>query len=294
MIQGWLFKDYDDKAFGVYRISLYLTFFWFYHTFGILSYQSWLTPEFRSFYDPVSFFRIFNFDHLGVFASFDGILVWKVSLIASAIGFLFPLSSMVSFFGLLMIAGIPLNFGKIHHLNHLPVVILGIMAFSFHPGAFSVDQFVRKKLKLSSGKASKWALQAARAYMVLIYFESGAQKLMNTGLEWIFSDNMQVIILTRPTVTELGLWVAQSPWLCQLLAFTTVFAQLLSPLALVFPRSRLFFIPTLFFMHIGTYFILGNHGWFFPYNICYLVWLPWEKITAYSDRFLRRNYDLGH
>lgn len=284
----WLFKDYNESAYGIFRISFYLTFFCFYHKTGTLHYDGWLTPEFKSFFDPISFFKLFQFEDLVFFKNFNGIFYWKMALICSALGFLFPISSFLSFLGMLIFAGIPLNFGKIHHLNHLPVVVMGIMALSFFPGSFSIDNFLCKKLKLSPVNPSKWALQASRLYMTLIYCASGAQKLKNTGLSWIFSDNMQVIIISRPTVTKLGLLIAEYPLLCQGMALVTVLAQLFAPLALFFPRLRYVIIPVLFFLHIGTYLVLGNHGYFFPYNLCFVVWLPWEKITAQIRQLLNK------
>lgn len=286
-MNSWLFQKYNEKAWGIFRICFYLTIFYFYDRISGLYYLNWLNPEFQAYFAPVSFFSFFSFQDFQFLGDLDILNFWKVSLIFCALGIAFPISSFVSFLGILIMAGIPLNFGKIHHVNHMPVVVMGILAFNFFPGAYSVDNFIRRKFtKISAPLYTTWALRTCQVYMCIVYFASGLQKMKNTGLSWIFSDNMQHIILTRPTVTELGLWIAQYPLLCKGMALVTVLAQLGAPLALISWRLRLFIIPTLFMLHVGTYLVLGNHGYFFPYNLCFLVWIPWDKLPLLKDKIL--------
>jgi hypothetical protein len=272
-----MFKRIDPRAFGVFRIVFYLTFLYFYNKFFYVEYKSWFNPLYEQFFEPVSFYKLFSYDYFTYFNIDHLHLIWNISLLFAAAGFLYPISSVLSFLCLLVMVGTSLNFGKIHHSQHLPVMILGVVACGLRPGSYSIDSLFYKKSK----ETTYWPLRAAQLYMCLIYFASGYQKLKNTGLDWIFSDNMQAIILTRPTVTSLGLWLANHNWLCQLIALVTVLAQFLSPLALLSWKFAVVVIPILFSLHIGTYLVLGNHGYFFPYNLCYLVWLPWEKIRDY-------------
>lgn len=257
----------DREAFALFRFSFYMSLLFFYTFVNGFDYSSWLDPTFKVFFEPISFFKALRFEDFLWIKSVRIGLIWRISLVLAAFGILFPLTSLLSFLGMLIMAGVSLNFGKIHHVNHMPIVILGLLVFSFHSG--------------------KWVLRTSQLYMCLVYFASGFQKLRHAGLEWIFSDNMSNIIITRPTVTSLGLWTAEYPILCQLLAFVILFSQITAPLALISTRYARFVVPTLFMLHIGSYLTLGDHGYFFPYNLCFLVWLPWEKFVSLKHDFLR-------
>ena len=274
-----MFERYDEKSFSYFRIALYSILLLYYSFFQPIYSEAWTLPQFKSFYDPISFFSFLDYSQLEYINQISYFDIWKYCMAFSAIGLLYPLSSSLSFLGLLYLAGIGLNFGKINHVNHMPVVILGIMAFSFNPGRISVDYFLFKKIRSKLPEVTHWSLRTAQIYMVILYFASGFQKFRNSGLDWVFSDNMQTIILTRPTVTELGLWIAKFPILCKSIAFLTLLAEITAPLALLSTRYKLFVIPTLFMFHIGTLSVLGLHGYFIPYNLCFLIWLPWDGMT---------------
>ena len=278
----WLFKKYHDGGYSSFRFVIYLVFWYYYKEVNPINLDQWLTPNMGSSYRPISFFYIFDFVDLQVLRGIPIFRLWSWAMLASAIGFIFPISSLMSFLGLLLMAGLSLNFGKIHHVNHMPVVILGILSLSIYPGKYSIDQFILNFWKIKLPRPTAWALKSAQIYMCMVYFASGVQKLRNSGLDWVFSDNMQHIILTRPTVTSLGLWIAQFPWLCKGIALLTLSADILAPLALFSKRARLVLIPTLFMFHIGTLTVLGMHGYFVPYNLCYLVWVPWEKLFSFK------------
>jgi uncharacterized membrane protein YphA (DoxX/SURF4 family) len=281
MMKSWLFKEYDPTAFGIFRICFYFSVFIFYMKLPTISVSEWFDAGLIPFFEPISFFKFFSYSSLQLLNNFDLQFWWYVSLVLSGLGILFPITSMMSFLLMLFGVGVSLNFGKIHHANHLMIMILGILAFSFNAGNLSFDSWISKKLRLPEIKMTSWAIQTARIYMCIIYFSSGYQKMVYTGFKWIFSDNMQTIISTRPTITPLGLFIAQYPLLCQLMALVTVVAQLGAPLALFRGVHRYVIMGILFMLHIGTYAVMGNHGFFFGYNFCFLVWLPWEEITQY-------------
>lgn len=281
-----IFSPYDSSSFSLYRIVFYLAVFVFFTQFSGLVPTKFGADELRSFYDPVTFFRLFEYETLFYF-DFDNLqTIWKVSLLCAAFGILYPISSFFSFAIALWFAGIPLNFGKIHHSNHMIVTVLGILAFSFVPGRLALDNLIFKKVKrfYRVENIVGWPLLTIRIYMTLTYFGAGFQKLRHGGLEWIFSDNMATIILTRPTMTPLGEWVSQFHYFTIFLAFSTVLFQLTAPLSLFSRKWAAISMTTNFFMHIGTYLVLGNHGYFFAYNLCFAAWLPWEDIT----NFLRK------
>lgn len=282
-ISSFLFKSINAKSFGLFRFTFYLMILIFYCYFSphILHYGTWFESSLVSFYKPISFFSFLSHDQLFSLGNWNLEFTWKISMLAAALGLFFPISSWFSFLGLLYMAGVPLNFGKVHHVNHMPVVVLGIMALQFNPGGLSLDHFFKRILNKAIDQVNIWALQTSKIYMTMAYFSSGYQKMKNGGLSWITSDNMQSIILTRSVLTPVGSWVAQFPVFCKLLALLTVTIDLAAPLALFSSKLRKVIIPVLFFFHIGTFILLGYDGYFFPYCLCYLVWLPWERIYSW-------------
>lgn len=277
-MMGELFRPYNRQAYGLFRFVFFISILLFHHYFHFLDFEKWFTPEFQEYYEPISLFRYFTFEEFQILNSLDWRFIWKISLLLCAFGVLFPVTAIINFVSYFFLAGIMLNFGKVHHVNHMPVFIMGIMALSFNPGSYSVDSLLARLFGKRLPTPTAWALKTAQIYMCLVYFASGIQKMRLSGLDWIFSDNMQHILLTRPTLTPLGLWVAQYPLLCKAMAFTAVWAEITAPLALFSRRYRLFVIPTLFMFHIGAFATLGWHGYFLPYNLCFMVWLPWEKM----------------
>jgi hypothetical protein len=291
------FDPYPESSFGCFRICFYLTILTFYSLVHDIVPYGFQTHIFKSFYDPVSFFKFIPYDFLFAidFKILD--LIWKISLLFAAAGFLYPLSSGFSFLIFLWMAGIPLNFGKIHHSQHMVVVVLGILFVGLLPGKFSFDSVIFRKFRRFYNPIAtiNWPLDTIKVYIVLVYFASGFQKLRHSGVDWIFSDNMSIIILTRPTMTELGFFVSQFKILTVFLAFLTVFFQLFAPLSLLSRKFAFFCTPTLFLLHVGTYSVLGNHGNFFPYNLCFLAWIPWDRLRIASlSSFVNKMFSRIH
>ena len=166
------------------------------------------------------------------------------------------------------------------------VVIMGILAFAKYPGIFSIGQFVNTGLLKKSGYPDSsseynWPVKTIWIYMSLVYFAAGFQKLRHSGLEWVFSDNMATIILTRPNVPELGKLVASSEFLCRFFALMTIIVELLFFTALFSKWARLFFVPAAFLMHLSINLIIGVHGNFTPYLFCFIWWVPWRAIFPF-------------
>lgn len=168
----------------------------------------------------------------------------------------------------------------------MPAVLLGLMCF-VSAGRYSVDRMIQNKKHLSEPdfmNESSWLFFTVVMYMCLVYMNAGLQKLWIGGLGWMSNESMATIILTRPTVTELGKWIAGSDFLPSILATFAVFLELLTPVSLFFGwRGRMIYGFFLFGLHQGMYMTLGAHSAFFPYQICFLAWLPWSQINKKLD-----------
>ena len=177
--------------------------------------------------------------------------------------------------------GLGNNFGKVNNAETLPTLILLCLAFSRAGDHYSVDSFIRKKLKPSSPLPTSspeygWPLQMIKCVFAIIYFEAGYQKLVTSGLSWALSDNLRNIFLAAEQPT--GLLLSQYPILCQILASLTLLCEISAPLVLVHRLFAKMILPQLFLLHIGTILTLGSAGAFTPYLICYVFWLPFKEV----------------
>lgn len=112
--------------------------------------------------------------------------------------------------------------------------------------------------------------------VAMTYFSAGYQKLLQSGLSWVFSENMLIVLTSRTEVSNLALWIAKTPYLPQIMGAFALFTQLLALVFLCVKKLRWAFVAFPLF-HIGTYVIMGADGNFIPYISVFLVFVPWEK-----------------
>ena len=284
-INTYFEKEKSSLDFSLQRIVFYFSMAYIYtYVRGIFDVaEGFVTKENSAVWKPVGIFTPLSHEFItGIF--FDGMNeLFILSLIFCGFGLGFRFFSWLAFFLGLYIMGLPLNFGKVHHSNHLPVVVMGIMALSNLSGYISVDNILKNKLKfLKPEPKSHTVFNLISIFLLLhfslVYFASGFQKLRHSGLEWIFSENLQTIILTRPSVTELGLFISNFYWLAVLLAFFTVLFEFFAPLSMLDKRLKFIFMGGCCMMHVGAKMILGAHGDFTPYVFCFSVLVPWFSL----------------
>jgi hypothetical protein len=151
-----------------------------------------------------------------------------------------------------------------------------------------VDALIRKQrgrlaLPLISAEYN-WPLVIAKVYTVLIYLSAGLQKFKNSGFRWFESENMQILLLTRPTLTPAGYWVATHPTIAALSALALIFTQIGAPLALLNSRWALLCVPSLVCFHLTSFWLMGAHGNFFSHIWALTLWLPINEIIIWRSR----------
>lgn len=281
------FEPVEPFNLGICRILFFGAFFLLYLP---QDFSAWGDVS-HSFWMPIWLFEAF---HLPVFSS--GLLsilqsIWKASLALSCLGFLTRASTVSSFLLGIYLLGLPHNFGKVHHFDALVVIVLGIMALSRCGDAYSMDRLIRRARQgrnLSvhrppvSGEYT-WPVRAVWLMLALIFFAAGVSKLRHSGLEWIFSDNMSIMLIQHhyhlPNADPLvswGLALAQYKWLTWLLAAQTVVLEVSYPLALFSRRVRWVIVPGVFLMQVGIRVLLGPT--FSQFLICNLFWVPWDRV----------------
>lgn len=279
--RGWnsfWFKEVGPEALGLGRLLFFAAVFYM-HWDATL--QGWIEYEKPEFWQPISFFQFLNYDSLNEDLYRWMATAWPVSLVLAGLGIFTRGTVLLAALQAILIFGWPHNFGKIHHSTHSVVLVLLILSLCRCGDAFSVDAWIKRALNLDKNEKSLdyyWPIQLIRVYVISIYVAAGWQKIRLSGLDWLSSENMSYLIVSRSTTTEFGYWVADIPELCAILAVVTVFVQAFSFLAFVHWRLAIFFVPACFSFHIGTYLIMGEEGQFFSYWLPYVFWLPFHSL----------------
>jgi predicted DCC family thiol-disulfide oxidoreductase YuxK len=279
------FEPVTATNLGVCRILFFGGIFLFYFPYD----ASVWAPISEAYWVPVWMFRQF---HLTPFpASWLAAMsvLWKSALLLSCIGLLTRVSTAVAFVLGLYLIGLPNNFGSAQHNDTIIILALGYMAVSRCGDGCSLDSLIRaaRTSDFSDGKKASgeyaWPIRLVWVSLALIFFAAGVSKIRHSGLEWVTSDNMAIVLLQHnyhianaEPLTSLGLNLAQYPTLCSLLALLTILVEIGYPLALFHPVARWFFVPSAFLMQVGIRAFMGPS--FGQYLICNLFWLPWPVI----------------
>jgi hypothetical protein len=246
-------------------------------------------------YSDAFWMPIWLFDRLGIPAFSPVILewmqaVWKVTLLLSAIG-LFARPAMVVAFVLgTYLMGLPHNFGQTQHFDTLVVFASGALAVSRAADACSLDALIAAAASRDSrppvdSAEYTWPIRLVWTMLALIFFAAGVAKLRESGLEWIFSDNLSLLLLRQQyhlsdgePLTRWGVWVANHQWVSRGLAALAVTIETTFPLALFSRRARLVLVPAGFSFLLGIRLLMGPT--FEQFMICYVFWVPWARLAA--------------
>jgi hypothetical protein len=265
--------------------------------FAGLIYFFWyrFNPSFLQFnqseaYFPVGLFRLFP----RLYFTEESVVVlrhlWHILLILGLLGvrtfIVVPCTALLAYLAF----AYPFNFGKVDNDTHTVMMVLIVLSFSRCGDAFSLDQLYRSwKAKSSIGLVGTkrggcyhWPVQVIRSYILLVYLIAGLQKLRNSGFDWVFSDNMGIMIAARPSVTEWGMWLAQQEILAKIFAGVALVAQLGAFFSVFNVFWARLFVPMILFQHPVTYMLMGIDAYFFAYMVPFVFWLPFKWFRAES------------
>src|SRR5262249_23303427 len=199
---------------------------------------------------PLPLFTILHLKPLAPDALAALQVVWRASLLLSAVG-LFTRASMVvaSVLGVYLL-GLPHNFGQTYHFDAVLVIAMGILACSRAADACSIDVLLRDDPPPTWSGEDRWPVRAIWVAVALVFFAAGLAKLRYGGLAWITSGNMS-ILLTRALyhvsdadpLTRAGLWIAGHHWLASAVAAAAVTTEVAFPAALISRPARMVVLP---------------------------------------------------
>lgn len=284
--QRFWFEPVPATNLGVVRLLIFagsLLFFW--------------NKDFAQYADtPAAYWNpcyLFMKLHLSVFSAQTLLVlgwIWKVSLVTSAIGLFTRVSTWIAFLLSLYLLGLPNNIGKIDHGEMILIFSYLILAVARSGDAWSVDRLIARRL----GKAPpevpvhgeyKWPIRMGWVLITILFCAAGIAKLRTYGFAWPFpkwamSDNLrnlflQMHYLGRPPL-KWGLWLAQYPTVCKLMALATVVVEVSLPLAIVSRWARWVLVPSIFIMQLGNDLLLGVP--FRQFMLAYVFFIPWDWV----------------
>lgn len=242
-------------------------------------------------YSSVFWMPIWLFDTLGLPAFSPGTLewiqiAWKGALLLSAVGLFARPAMVVAFLLGTYLVGLPHNFGQTQHFDTLAVFISGVLAVSRAADAWSIDAWRRGRVLPPDDAEYRWPIRFVWVALSLIFCAAGIAKLRHSGLEWIFSDNLALLLLRQQyhisdgePLTRWGIFVAGNGYLAQALALMSVAVETLFPLTLFSRYARYLLVPGSLGMLVGIRVLMGPT--FEQFMLCYVFWVPWAEVLAW-------------
>lgn len=232
------------------------------------------------FWQPVSFF------HWLPQPSAQGIrfaqIGWNIALACAALGLATRLATLAALAGGVYLLGLLNTFGTVRLDHALLVLALAVMAGARSGECLSLDRWLRRRPDPAPSGEFTWPIRLVWVLMALMYCGSGFAKLRMSGLDWITSDYLGRTLVAfhygvdPPPVTDWGLAIAASPWLCGAMAASSLALELAFPLCLVARRLRWVLLPATYLMHVALRLVMGPN--FLPFALVYLFWIPWRRI----------------
>ncbi|HZT77137.1 MAG TPA: hypothetical protein VFA27_10795 [Vicinamibacterales bacterium] len=287
MRRGWLRFWFEPSAptnLAVSRIVVYAPLAVFY---AVHDYAIWgrVSP---ALYQPIWLFRTLHLPVLAP-ATLDVLqTVWKVSLFTAAAGLFTSAScALTALLGVYLI-GLPHNFGQTYHFDAAIVFAFATLACSRCGDALSIDAWIAgpsHRGPSASGEYT-WPIRLMWVTLSLVFFAAGVAKIWTSGVEWVTSDQMTLLlervqyhISDADPVTNWGSYIARYSLLPRVLAAATMIIETTYPLALLRTRARPFIVLAGIGLIVGIRLLMGPT--FEHFLLLNAFWVPWDRVGAW-------------
>lgn len=184
---------------------------------------------------------------------------------------------------LLYVLAVPQFVGSVFHYHHL-YWFAALLAASPSGDALSVDAWLaaRRGETLDRGPCVAYGLpiRAAWALVGVVFFFPGLHKLLTSGGDWIFSDNLRNHMYAKWTQMagfEPLFRVDRHPWLVRLGALSVVAMELCFGVLVMSRRGRWLAVGAALVFHQLTAYFMGIH--FEALWITYVVFVDWAALA---------------
>jgi uncharacterized membrane protein YphA (DoxX/SURF4 family) len=213
---------------------------------------------------------------------------WHFLAAACVLGLFFRFSSVAFLVMTYFMYNLAHSYGYQTH-TVMPLILVLIILASSPAGEFlSLDYFLKRRNPSDLSDYNLTVL-ACRFIFCIVFFAAGISKVVNGGIEWITSDNLQnILIQTQIYFPDTKKWassfkfaleLARHPLLCHGVAAAIIGIELTVPLSLYKSSFRGWLIGLLLFAQFCFYFVLLVN--FKTYLALYLFWINPASIVDY-------------
>ena len=255
-----------------------------------------------AFLQPIWLFETFRVPVLSPAMLEVAETVWKLALVLSCLG-LFSRVSMAAAAVLgTYLLGLPHNFGQTYHFDAVLVLAFWILAFSRAGDAWSIDHLIRTARNedaapLPDSPEYTWPVQAILTALSLVFFAAGVAKLWTSGLEWVMSDHMAILlrrvqyhISDADPLVNWGSHIAELPMAARLMAAGTILVETSYPLSLFSRRLRVPLVLAGMGLIIGIRMLMGPT--FEQFLVINVFWVPWDRVGERLRAWMSRRTDM--
>lgn len=223
-----------------------------------------------AFYSPVGILRLVHLPFPGQYASF---LLYGLLFLASILvifGVRPVLFSIVAAVCFILYQAYLYSFEKIDH---------GYAPFTYACMLFPFLLWERAKAKKEDlVRFSSWSLQLILIVTCLVYFLSGLEKILISGVSWLSPVTFKTYLLLHDTV--IGKKVASIDFLVVLFPALALLLQLCFPLMLFFKSLKFLILPAGLLFHIGTVMLFGISSFENPWLFNYIFFFDWSGLGS--------------
>ena len=218
-------------------------------------------------------------------ATITGLQVLGVAAaVAAAVRFHTRLTYAVAWLCYLLLAGLRGSRGKVLHNDLL--LLWSSAPFLLAPVAVHWGD---TEARAEHG----WPVRVAMAVTALVYFFAGYHKLRRSGLDWALGDNVRYVMLWGPTIGRarwetMARWVGEHLWAARLTGAYILFVELTFPAAVLWARTRWFYVASAVSLHVATWLLLGLDYWTWAAVVVVLFLDPASSTGRLPSPRLRR------
>ena len=207
-----------------------------------------------------------------------------VLLLAAAAGVRSRITLPLGWAGAMFLFGMETSLGKVVHHDVLPLLAL-IPLLPAPTGAAWALGAPRQRSAPSAWAG--WPVRTAGLLVAGAYLMAGVSKLMFTGPDWVFGDNLRNILYAASDAhggNAVSLFVADRPWLASIIAGGTLAFELTLWVALVRPRIAPIYALWAAAIHTGIWLTIGINYVSWAATVA-VVLVDWPSVV---DRLARR------
>jgi hypothetical protein len=280
-VDGWVFAVEDARRLAAVRIALcgLLAV-----RLAIADYGS-VAHEPAAFFHPVFYMKLFArmpSPEVATTLQICGI----ITALAAAAGLAIRLSLSLALVCSLVLNGMLNSAGRVI-VGDAVLILCLLLLLACGTAAAEAWSLNRKSSAPARSVRYGWPIRTAMIAVALAYFFAGFQKWRYSGLPWMTSDNLRLILYDQAHPSGLALFIANRPLLAHVFAAGALLLETCFPLVLFVPRLRWLLIPGAVAMHVAIRIAL-RLDYSAQWLTAVIVFVNWPVVVAWLRQAVAR------